>query len=60
LDHLHIAVLLSACPIYGGEPALLRVIDTGIRHQQMLGLLDAIKWIRTVSEPQARSVRWRW
>jgi hypothetical protein len=41
LHHWHVAVLLSACPIHGRKPALLRVIDTGIRHQQMLRLLDA-------------------
>ena len=41
LDHLHVAVLLAAGPIHGGEPTLLGIINTGIRHQEMLGLLDA-------------------
>ena len=34
------AVLLSACPIHRGDPMLLCVVDTGIRHEQVLGLLD--------------------
>lgn len=33
-------VLLAAGPIHGGDPALPRIIDTGIGHQQVLVLLD--------------------
>ena len=38
---LNVAVLLTANPIHGGDPALPGVIDTGIGHQQGLRLLDA-------------------
>ena len=41
LEHLHLTVLLSACSIHGGDPALPGVVDTGIRHQQVLGLLNS-------------------
>ena len=34
-------VLLTAGAIHGGDPALPGVIDTGIRHEQGLRLLDA-------------------
>jgi hypothetical protein len=35
-----VAVLLSAYPIYRGDPTPLGVVDTGIGYQQVLGLLD--------------------
>jgi hypothetical protein len=30
----------SACPIHGGDSAPPNVVDTGIGHPQVLGLLD--------------------
>ena len=31
---------LSACSIHGSGPALLGIVDTGIRHQEVLRLFD--------------------
>jgi hypothetical protein len=46
LDHRRLTVGLSAGPIHGGDPPLPGAVDTGIRHQQVLRLLDSHRLVR--------------
>ena len=40
LDHLKRTVLLSVLFVHGNDPTLHRVVDTRIRHNQLILLLD--------------------